>query len=99
MIFESGTLRLGFNYWESKHATDMWRRWDPETIERDFATMAAYGTEWVRCFPFWPDFQPIRFMRTPGNGIMEVRFADGRKLPDTEAGRAGLDEEIESHHD
>ena len=94
MIFESGTLRLGFNYWESKHATDMWRRWDPETIERDFATMAAYGTEWVRCFPFWPDFQPIRFMRTPGNGIMEVRFADGRKLPDTEAGRAGLDEEM-----
>jgi len=92
MIFEAGTLSLGFNYWESKHAMDMWHCWDPETIDRDFALMAAYGTRWVRCFPLWPDFQPIRFMRSPWKGIMEVRFADGRKLPDTEAGRAGLDE-------
>ena len=39
MIFEPGTLNIGFNYWESKHAVDMWRCWDPETIERDFAVM------------------------------------------------------------
>ena len=92
MIFESGTLNFGFNYWESKHAVDMWRCWDPETIERDFATMASYGTQWVRCFPWWPDFQPIRFMRCSPKQIVETRFADGSKRPDTEAGRAGLDE-------
>ena len=92
MIFEQGTLSIGYNYWESKHAVDMWRCWDPETIERDFATMEAYGTQWVRCFPWWRDFQPIQFLRIPSKRIVETRFADGSKLPDTEAGRAGLDE-------
>ncbi len=92
MIFETGTLNIGFNYWESKHAVDMWRCWDPKTIEQDFAAMETYGTQWVRCFPWWPDFQPIRFLRCPSKQIVETRFADGNKLPDTEAGRAGLDE-------
>ena len=92
MIFEPGTLNIGYNYWESKHAVDMWHCWDPETVERDFAVMESYGTQWVRCFPLWSDFQPIRFMRCPSKQIIETRFADGSKLPDTEAGRAGLDE-------
>ena len=92
MIFEPGTLSLGVNYWESRHAVDMWREWDAETVERDFARLAEYGVRWVRCFPWWADFQPIRFMRTPGDWIVETRFADGSKLPDTEAGRAGVSE-------
>ena len=49
----------------------------------------------LRCFPFWPDFQPIRQLRSAncdvGGRFKEVRFRD-EPLPDTEAGRAGVDE-------
>jgi hypothetical protein len=91
-LFKPGKFELGVNYWESKHATAMWQKWDPETIDRDFAVLTEHNMKLVRCFPLWEIFQPIKFLKKPNKNIVEVRFADETPLPDTEAGRAGVDE-------
>lgn len=92
----SGRFATGVNFWASKEAIHMWRNWDAASIEADLAALAKYGVQLLRCFPFWPDFQPIRQLRSANcNGVggrfKEVRFGDD-PLPDTEAGRAGVDE-------
>ncbi len=92
----SGRFATGVNFWASKEAIHMWRNWDAASIEADLAALAKYGVQLLRCFPFWPDFQPIRQLRSAhsdavGGRFKEVRFGDD-PLPDTEAGRAGVDE-------
>ena len=92
----SGRFATGVNFWASKEAIHMWRNWDAASIEADLAALAKYGVQLLRCFPFWPDFQPIRQLRSAncndvGGRFKEVRFRD-EPLPDTEAGRAGVDE-------
>ncbi|MBS1370560.1 MAG: hypothetical protein HPZ91_11450 [Lentisphaeria bacterium] len=89
-----GEFETGVNYWASHAATEMWSKWDAGVVDRDFAQLAAYGMTVVRCFPLWPDFQPLKLIRTagePGGTPIEIRMGE-RPLPDTEAGRAGLDE-------
>ena len=51
---------IGVNYWDSKSGTDMWRNWDMKTVDADFAALEAVGVRWLRVFPNWRDFQPIR---------------------------------------
>jgi hypothetical protein len=70
----------------------MWKKWSLEIIDRDFELLAAHGLKLVRCFPMWEDFQPIKFMKSNLGPTVETRFADGTALPDTPAGRAGIDE-------
>ena len=41
----AGTLALGVNYWESRSATQMWRKWSPETVEKDCKTDERNATE------------------------------------------------------
>ena len=96
-LFEPGIFEIGMNYWESVHGTDMWRKWSPEIVDADLAVLEEYGVTLVRCFPLWADFQPIKFLRTPGGKIMETRFADESPLPDTEAGSAGVNEKMLEH--
>lgn len=50
---------IGVNYWDSKSGTDMWKNWDRETVEADFAALEAVGVRYLRVFPNWRDFQPI----------------------------------------
>lgn len=54
------SFALGVNYWDSKSGTDMWKNWDLQTVEEDLAALEAYGVKWLRVFPNWRDFQPIR---------------------------------------
>ena len=83
---------LGINYWSSVHATKMWQEFDESVIDADMCTMKAAGIELLRIFPLWSDFQPL----TGGDcasGVYEYQM-DGKTLPDTEAGRAGVSEEM-----
>lgn len=50
---------LGANYWGSKWATDMWCKYDKESIRDDLKTLAEYGVKNLRVFPNWRDFQPV----------------------------------------
>ncbi len=97
-MLESGTMTLGVNYWASHAATEMWSRWDADAVERDFRSLAEYGTTLVRVFPLWPDFQPITLLKDaghPGGRPHEIRMIENGfeiPLPDTPAGRCGVSE-------
>lgn len=82
----------GINYWDSQHATKMWQEFDESVIDEDMRVMRAAGVDILRVFPLWSDFQPL----TGGDsakGVYEFQM-DGKTLPDTEAGRAGVSEEM-----
>ena len=57
-MFGKQQFVTGCNYWASHAGIDMWKKWDANTVEEDFAKMESIHLEMVRCFPLWPDFQP-----------------------------------------
>ncbi len=81
----------GINYWASKNATKMWQDFDEASIENDMRLLQSAGITALRIFPKWDDFQPITAFSTPSSGIFEYEMR-GEARPDTEAGRAGVDE-------
>ena len=97
-FLEDGRLVVGMNYWGSKHATQMWSKWDEASVDEDLRVLAANGMRLLRVFPNWADFQPI--VAVPLNSgnwdvINEIRmFSSEEKLPDTPAGFAGVDERM-----
>ena len=91
-FLKSGKFITGVNYWQSEVATEMWSKWNAETVDKDFEALAANGSQVLRVFPLWPDFQPItRMYLGDGTASSEFRFGE-EPLPDTEAGRAGVSE-------
>ena len=82
---------LGANYWASHAGAFMWQQWDEEVVARDFDALAAAGLTTLRVFPLWPDFQPLEPVYGGNGNLREMRLG-GRPLPDTDLGRAGLDE-------
>lgn len=51
---------LGCNYWASNAGIEMWRQYDVETIHNDLKTLSQYGIKYLRVFPLWRDFQPVK---------------------------------------
>ncbi len=82
----------GINYWASKNAIHMWRDYDRASIENDMKLLRDAGITMLRVFPTWNDFQPLSAFCAPGR-IYEYGL-NGNVLPDTMAGRAGVDEEM-----
>ena len=89
--FEQGAFFIGCNYWASHAGMFMWRDWDAKIVESDFERLAQARVNTLRVFPLWPDFQPLRMHYTGGGAPQEIRMGE-EPLPDTEAGRAGVDE-------
>jgi len=54
----AGEFLTGVNYWPARKFVRMWADFDAGEIDRDFAAIASLGLRLVRCFLFWPDFQP-----------------------------------------
>ena len=77
---------IGCNYWDSKSGTEMWLNWDEKSVDKDLTELEKYGTEYLRVFPNWRDFQPVH----PQIGWMgvtkEYTMSDG-----TAADEFGLD--------
>lgn len=90
-ILKSGTFSFGVNYWGSKYAIEMWSNWDEESIESDLKVLSENEVDTVRVFPTWSDFQPIKAHFEHNNEFYEMRMGE-EPLPDTEAGKAGVDE-------
>ncbi len=94
-ILQTGTFTLGCNYWASHAGTRMWTDWRPEIVERDFAVLAAAGLTTLRVFPLWSDFQPVIGQYGGRNALRNLALqpvgGQEQPLPDTPAGRAGLD--------
>jgi endo-1,4-beta-mannosidase len=90
-FMDPGTLTLGVNYWASHAGTRMWTDWREDVIAEDFRQLAGSGIRVLRVFPLWPDFQPLEALRSLLGEVREYRLRD-LPLPNTPAGRAGLDE-------
>lgn len=90
-ILENGEFFLGINYWASNNSINMWWDFDEDVIESDLAKLKEAGISVLRIFLTWPAFQPLRAIRS-NNEIHEFRFGE-EKLPDTEAGKAGVSED------
>lgn len=87
------TFFVGCNYWASHAGTAMWSDWNPEQVDLDLRRLSEAGIEVIRVFPLWPDFQPIENMYTGEGEHFGYRFGEAR-LPDTEAGKAGMSVEM-----
>ncbi len=62
---------LGCNYWDSASGTDMWKKWQPDVVEKDLCALSQCGVEHLRVFPLWRDFQPVKKLYAHGNTFME----------------------------
>ncbi len=91
-----GRFVVGCNYWASHAGTAMWRDWQADVVDRDFARLAAAKLQVLRVFPLWPDFQPLTLLRGGGGRPREYRFGE-KPLPDTEDGRAGMSDVALEH--
>jgi hypothetical protein len=87
------TFFVGCNYWASHAGTAMWSDWNAEQVDLDLRRLSDAGIEVIRVFPLWPDFQPIENMYTGEGQHFGYRFGEER-LPDTEAGKAGMSVEM-----
>lgn len=89
------TFAIGVNYWDSKSGTDMWKNWDLETIDADFAALEAVGVRYLRVFPNWREFQPIRKQYQWRNAFRCYVFGDEETAmaPDSD----GLDPKMIGH--
>lgn len=92
MRFEENFL-VGCNYWASHAGTAMWRDWRPDIIERDLRQLRQSGNRYLRVFPLWPDFQPVKLFRRAGGKPTEYRFDEEQALPDDPIGKAGVSQE------
>ncbi len=68
---------LGCNYWASNAGTDMWINWDEKAIREDLDILTANGVEYMRIFPNWRDFQPVKTLYNYGGTIEEYVMSDG----------------------
>lgn len=53
----SERFRIGVNYWPRKLGLDLWKRFDVDTVQEDFAQLADLGIDYARVFLLWEDFQ------------------------------------------
>jgi hypothetical protein len=51
-------FQVGVNYWPRVAGIEMWSAFDPDTIAREFAQIAALGLRGIRFFVRWDQFQP-----------------------------------------
>lgn len=72
----TNNFMIGVNYWASNAGTAMWSRWSPECVEKDLETLSKNGVSYLRVFPLWSDFQPVKPMYTGGNFFKEYRMED-----------------------
>ena len=89
--FQQGTFFVGCNYWASHAGMRMWSQWNEQIVEDDLRRLSENRICTLRVFPLWSDFQPLRMHCGGGGTPVEVRMGD-QPLPDTEAGKAGVDE-------
>ena len=89
------SVLIGVNYWDSKSGTDMWKNWDPQTIDEDLTALAAVGVRHLRVFPNWRDFQPIHKQYQIRNQFRSYVFGS-KELPMAPQSD-GIDPEMVAH--
>ena len=88
---EQGTFTIGLNYWASHAGTNMWHDWNEKAVEDDLCRMQKMGIRFLRVFPLWSDFQPLKQLYAYAGAKKEVRYENEAPLPFTDEGKAGVD--------
>ena len=70
---------LGCNYWASNAGVDMWKDFDPDMIKRDLRSLHDHGISYLRVFPLWRDFQPVKSNLGGKGRILEYVMEDGSR--------------------
>ncbi|MBA7500204.1 MAG: cellulase family glycosylhydrolase [Clostridia bacterium] len=73
-------FRLGVNYWPRHHGVRMWREWEPEEIDREFAEMKSVRLDLARIFIDWDSFQPIKEYLSGGAKRRLLAFRDNESV-------------------
>ena len=68
---------LGCNYWASNAGIEMWRKFDAEAIKNDLKILSQHGVKYLRVFPLWRDFQPIKPNFGAQGKVFEYVMEDG----------------------
>lgn len=68
---------LGCNYWASNAGIEMWRNFDADTIKKDLNILSLHGVRYLRVFPLWRDFQPVKPNFSGQGRIEEYVMEDG----------------------
>lgn len=89
-IFESGTFFVGVNYWASNAGIQMWNKWDEKVVERDLKILSEANLKYVRMFPLWSDFQPIKNY-IACHGDLKLISRDAVQAIDSPENLAGID--------
>ena len=70
---------LGANYWASNAGTEMWRDFNESTIQSDLKILSDNGIEYLRVFPIWRDFQPVKKMFGCNGAFREYTMENEKK--------------------
>ena len=70
---------IGCNYWDSVSGTDMWKKWNPEEVEKDLDALQNIGVKCLRVFPMWRDFQPVRKLYSCAGGFGQYVLGEEEK--------------------
>ncbi len=69
----------GCNYLASNSGTEMWRKWDENCVREDFKRLSEYGLKYLRVFPTWDDFQPVKTELGVHSKFYTYSMSDGSK--------------------
>lgn len=69
-------FKVGCNYWASSGGIRMWCEWNEESIREDLEVLASNGISYLRIFPLWSDFQPVKPAYGYGSVRREYRMED-----------------------
>lgn len=84
---------LGCNYWASNAGIEMWRQFNAEAIKNDLKILSQHGVKYLRVFPLWRDFQPVR-PNLGGRGQVAEYVMDDGNFPENDY---FLDEDMLGH--
>jgi len=54
------SFMIGCNYWSSNAGAHMWNNFKPEIIDKDLSILSENGVKYIRAFPIWSIFQPVK---------------------------------------
>lgn len=68
---------IGCNYWASNAGIEMWRQFDTNVINNDLKILSENGIKYLRVFPLWRDFQPVKPNYAAGGKLSEYVMENG----------------------
>ena len=68
---------IGCNYWASNAGIEMWKQFDAEVIKNDLKILAENGVKYLRVFPLWRDFGPVKPNYAIGGKLSEYVMESG----------------------